>query len=49
MTGDFKLDIEDRDCGDHFKVVGLKILVNTNKGLSQCFAIYLAFARNVEP
>jgi len=38
-----------RDRGDHSKVVGLKNLATTNKHLGQCFAIYLAFARYLEP
>ena len=36
-----------RDCGDHFKVVGLKSLANTKKHSGRCFAIYLAFARHL--
>ena len=33
-----------RDCGDHFKVVGVRNLANTKKLSGWCFTIYLAFA-----
>ena len=41
--------LQSRDLGDHFKIVGLKNLANTNKRQCQCFAIQLAFARHLEP